>query len=113
MVRIMKRTARQAKAITLVHDDPPIVSRMFTFSLPEDFGYDHEDVDDITNAFFAMTPKPEEVQEPVPSGLGDLVFDAFVVTFTDDNRSDEVIKAALLAAVRSALRPRRWEFQDD
>jgi hypothetical protein len=80
--------------------------------MPESFGFDHEDVDEVERALFKMQPPPEETQMPVPSGLGDLVCSTWGACFVDDPRSDTEIQAAITLTIRSTLRGRTWHFRD-
>lgn len=108
--RIVRRTTKQARNVAIEIEVQSRTERDFFFEIPDDFGFDHEDSDDIKAALLSMVPEPESVQMPVPSGLGDLVSSTFVVTFVDDERADSEIIEAIKSTVRSALRPRTWRF---
>jgi hypothetical protein len=82
--------------------------RTFHTSIPDGTPYDNEDTEEIERWLWAMEPKPEDVQMPVPSGLGDLVCDGIDVTFADDKREDWEIMLDIEEAIRGGLRNRAW-----
>lgn len=82
--------------------------RSFSFALPDDVPFDHDDADRIVAELAAMEPPPDDIDEPVASGLGDLVCDGFVVTYWDDERSDDDILLDIEDAVRRGLTNRVW-----
>jgi hypothetical protein len=82
-------------------------SRHFTVDLGE-LPMDHEDAARVTAAIEELDPKPSEVEGPVPSGAGDLVYDGWVVTYTDDPREDWEIMLDVEDAVRAGLWNRAW-----
>lgn len=106
----VRRTAKQAREVKFDVDVESRIERDFCFSLPEDFGFDNEDADDIERELWRMNPEPSSVQTPVADGCGGLVYDQFVATFIDCSATDETILSEIRQAVQRALRPRTWRL---
>jgi hypothetical protein len=86
--------------------------RSFSFSLPKGVPYDRDDADRIVEELEAITPPPDEIQEPVASGLGDLVCDSFVVTWWDCKRTDDDLLLEVEDAVKRSFVNRAWRVHD-
>lgn len=83
-------------------------ARAFSFEIPDGVPFDDEDTDRIEDCLWEMIPKPDEVQNVVASGLGDLVCSTITVTYWDDKREDYEIMLDIEEAVRAGLKNRAW-----